>query len=815
MPIHSLPPADLRLQIDPATLGFADTAELPSEPLPWIGQERAERAARFGLQMAQPDYHLFVLGEVGSGRSTLMLQIMQAEAARRPVPPDLCYLHDFEIPEHPRALRLPAGEGRLLRQMMADFASTLPDEIPKRLDAPDVKSEAERLSAATKAEDDQDYADLSRFADARHFGLLREDGRMVFTLRDEAGEPLTAGKAMSLMQAQRAANDAAEDELRSEIGRFIDKARVRELALKDKLAALQRRIIKPVLDRGLQAIRSAMRKQIKDSVKLGRYLDEVLHDLLQNIALFLPADESDEMRAAALIELLSRLRVNVVVDHHGDTGAPVIVDDNPVFRSLFGSIEYESESDTLVTDFSRIRAGSLLKAHGGFLMLHLRDLMADPQVWEKLRRFLRCGRVQIEEPGTVYAPISAVSLQPEPVDVEVKIVLIASVEDYYLVQEGDAEFARRFRCKVDFAESFAATQDSRLATAAFIAHTCRKTGLPHFSAAAVAALIEATHRDAEDQARQSAIFGRTEALLVESASLAQARGAARVDAHDVQEAARARVHRHDYPEQRLQEAIVDGERLLEVGGETVGQLNGLSVVDLGDYQFGFPVRVTASTHAGDDGLLNIEREVELSGPIHDKGVLILQSHLSALFAHIAPLALNASVVFEQEYSGVEGDSASCAEFYALLSALSGLPLRQGIAVTGAVNQHGLMLPVGGINEKIEGYFRSCETLGLDGRQGVLIPWRNRRHLMLDGRVVEAVEQGRFHVWTAEHASEGMELLTGRAFGTLGMQGYPADSVLGRAQKTLQEYRKACDGVGAHKPARWPRRPQARDLRSRR
>jgi predicted ATP-dependent protease len=521
-----------------------------------------------------------------------------------------------------------------------------------------------------------------RRAAVGRFGLLRENGRMVFTQRDDKGEPLTAEKALALSHEQRLAIDAAEDELRAEIGRFIDKARVRELQLKERLDELQRRTIKPMLERGLQAIRSAMRKQIKDSVKLGRYLDEVQHEVLENLALFLPADDADEMRAAALIELLSHLRVNVVVDHHADTGAPVIVDDNPVFRSLFGSIEYESENDVLVTDFSRIRAGSLLKAHGGFLMLHLRDLLADPQLWEKLRRFLRSGRLQIEEPGTVYAPISAVSLQPEPVDVDVKIVLIASVEDYYLVQEGDPEFARRFRCKVDFAESFAATDGSRHATATFIAHTCRKTGLPHFAASAVAALIETTHRDAEDQARQSAIFARTEALVVESAALAHERGAALVEAGDVQAAAQARTHRHDYPEQRLQEAIVDGERLLEVTGEAVGQLNGLSVVDLGDYQFGFPVRVTATTHAGDDGLLNIEREVELSGPIHDKGVLILQSHLSALFAHIAPLALNASVVFEQEYSGVEGDSASCAEFYALLSisASSGTTTRPSAAM---------------------------------------------------------------------------------------------------------------------------------------
>jgi len=321
--------------------------------------------------------------------------------------------------------------------------------------------------------------------------------------------------------------------------------------------------------------------------------------------------------------------------------------------------------------------------------------------------------------------------------------------------------------------------------------------LPHFSAEAVAALIEETHREAQDQSRQSAIFALSEALVMESADLALRRAAQTVQAQDVHAAREARIHRLSYPEQRLQETIADGERLLDVRGERVAQVNGLTVVDLGDYCFGFPVRVTARTYAGEDGLLNIEREVELSGPIHDKGVLILHSHLSALFAHIAPLALNAAVVFEQEYSGVEGDSASCAEFYALLSSLSGLPIRQGIAVTGAINQHGEVLPVGGINEKIEGYFRSCELLGLDGQQGVLIPRRNVRHLMLDAKVVAAVSQGRFHIYAADDVGEGMALLTGVGFGDKGVGPYALDSVLGRAQKTLQRFRRACAASAVH------------------
>ncbi len=801
--------ADLRLRIDPATLGFADTAELLQQPVPWIGQERAERAGRFGLQMDQPGYNLFVLGEVGSGRSSLMHQMMLEAAATRPAPPDLCYLHNFEVPERPTALRLPAGQGRLLRQLMADLAKTLQTEIPKWLQAPDVRAECERITRVHKAEDDSAFAALSAFAEARNFGLMREQGRLVFTLRDEQGEPLTAGKAMTLPPERRASLDAAEDELRTEISRFLEQARPREQAMNEALMALKRQRIGPLLAHELQAIRDKLREPAEDPARLGQYLDLVQHDMLENLELFESAEDHEEERVAALLAVLSRLRVNVVVDNHGCKAAPVIVDDNPLFRSLFGSIEYESEDGVLMTDVSHIRAGSLLKAHGGFLMLHLRDLLVDDLIREKLRRFLRSGRLQIEEPGMVNAPVSAVALQPEPVDVNVKIVLIASVEEYYLVQEGDAEFARRFRCKVDFAESFTATAETRRATAVFVAHTCRKLGLPQFSAPAVAGLIEQTHREAEDQTRQSAIFAHTEALVVESAGVARARGAALVDAADVQAAVDARIHRHDYPEQRLQESITDGERLLTVTGERAGRVNGLTVLDLGDYRFGFPVRVTASAHAGEEGLLDIEREVEMSGPIHDKGVLILHSYLSSLFAHVAPLALNAAVVFEQEYGGVEGDSASCAEFYALLSALSGLPLQQGIAVTGALNQHGEMLPVGAINEKIEGYFRSCERLGLDGRQGVLIPRRNRRHLMLAPRLVAAVAAGRFHLYTADHAGEGMALLTGQPFGTLGPQGYPAQTVLGRAQETLQNYRSACAELGRRGPSRRRRNPAPR------
>ena len=803
MAISRVNPADLRVSIDPASLFFTDTSELLEYPVPWIGQERAEMAARFGLGIDQPGYNLFVLGEVGSGRSTLLREMMQTVAVNRQVPPDLCYLHNFDAPERPRALRLPAGQGRLLRQLMTQMAKNLQSEIPKRLDGQDFKADSERIKKTYSTEETRAYAELDAFAEARSFTLYREAGRLVFTLRDEKGRPYTESEAIALSKERRAAIDKAELELRAEITRFMDKMQPLERVMNEGLAALQRQFVKPLLDHAMQEIRVGLKKQIKDSVKLNAYLEQATHDVLDNLAVFQVTEDDEEARLEALGGVLSRLHVNLIVDNFGVNGVPVIVEDNPVFRSLFGSIEYQSDNEVLVTDFSRIRAGSLLTAHGGFIMLHLRDLITDELVWEKLRRLLRSGRLQIEESGLSLSPIATVSLVPEAVDVEVKIILIGSSENYYELQEADPEFARHFRVKVDFAESFPSNAETRQACAVFVAHVCRKTGLPHFSAAGVARLLENSHREADDQSRQSAIFAQTEALVLESATLCRSRGATLVEALDVEAALRAKAMRHDYPEQQLQESIADGERLIALSGEKVGQLNGLTQIDLGDYRFGFPVRVTARTFAGDEGLLNIEREVEMSGPIHDKGVLILSSYLSALFAHIAPLALNASISFEQEYGGVEGDSASCAEFYVLLSSLSGLPLRQGIAVTGAVNQHGEILPVGGINEKIEGYFRTCEAAGLDGSQGVLIPHRNRRHLMLAQKVVEAVSRGLFHIHTAEHVCEGIELLTGVSSGMADKEGaYPRSSVLGLAQKTLQAYRRACqEAEVGPKPAR--------------
>ncbi|MDH4426093.1 MAG: ATP-binding protein [Acidovorax sp.] len=847
MPALALAPHQLRLTIDPATLGFASTAELQALPLPWIGQERAQAAAQFGLTMAQPDYHLFVLGEVGSGRASLMHQAMREVAATRPVPPDLCYLHNFDAPEHPRALRLPAGQGRVLRKAMAELARTLQTDIPRHLSSPDFRAQARTIEQAYEVQEAQAFSALEAFAREREFRLSRSDddgGHMVFTITGPNGQPLTETEARALPPEQRARIDAAEQALRAEIVAFAQTLRPLERVRDDALNDLRKRTVRPLVQQALQAVRSAVAAQ-PDA--LQTWLVQVERELLQHLHWFelaeppardsaadapMPADkgssgsssgsntddgDDDDDAQDALDHLLHLCQIHLAVDHHDQRGASVIVEDNPQHRTLFGSIETRHDGDTPQADYTGIRAGSLLRAHGGFLLLHLHDLTGEDGLWARLRRFLRANRLHIDESGSGGSGGAPVALQPEAVQVDVKIVLIGTVDEYYALQEADPDTARRFRAKVDFVERFTASADTRRASAIFVAHSCQRRGLPHFGAAAVALLLEQTHREADDQGRQSAQFGHIEALLMEAAALCQARGGTLVEAADVQAARHAHMLRHNYPEEQLHESIVEGERLITLTGSVAGQINALTQIDLGDYRFGFPVRITARTFAGQEGLLNIEREVDMSGPIHDKGVLILHSYLTALFSHVAPLALNASIVFEQEYSGVEGDSASCAELYALLSSLSGLPLRQGIAITGALNQHGEVLPVGGINEKIEGWFRTCVTAGLDGTQGVLIPARNHRHLMLDRSVLDAVERGLFHVYTMGHVSEGIALLTGEASGMspaelvqaqadalAGGAATVEDTVMQRAEMTLRAYRKACQVAGGVRRGRGAR-----------
>lgn len=718
--LKTLDPQQLTLRIDPANFDFASTAELVGQRKPngeWIGQAEAETAARFGLGMPQPGFHLIVIGEPGCGRTSLMLKLMHEYAAGLPVPPDLLYLHNFEQPEKPMSLRVAAGTGAKLRQTLDRFIRILARCMP------------------TLASDATAVEDLLQ----KEFAEIRQ-----------------------VVQAESAEQQKLESYL------------------------------------------AALRQDVFDNIDLFLQVHSIAHaqaqaqNAPQNLGTELMLNAENE---GMLESYLARFRANLLVDHRQQAAAPVIYDDDPTYQSLFGSYESGEQAGNL-PEFMRLRAGNLLRADGGMLMLHLRDLHGDhhngPQILEKLRRFLRNGRVQIEESVSHGGQAAITHPVSEPLPVEVRLVLIASREEYYRLQDEAEEFVRFFNVKVDFTDDFPADKLLYRQIAAYVAERCEHFGLPHFSAEAVAKVLETMHRWVEDKQRISSRLADLQQLILSAAAetrrrVQSAKPDVLVERQDVLAVLHASYKRHRHPEMQMLRAIVDGDLMISVQGRELGQINGLTHIDLGDAGFGSPVRISARCFAGEEGVINIDREVEMTGPNHDKGLFILQSWLSASFAKLTPLSLNASLVFEQEYHGVEGDSASCAELYALLSSISGLPLPQGIAVTGAMNQHGEVMAIGGVNEKIEGYFRVCQAIGLDGSQGVLIPERNAAHLVLNEEVVAAVAAGKFQIRTFAHVLEGLEYLTGLSAGELDEKGdYRPESVMGRVQRVLEGFRKIYD-----------------------
>ena len=583
--------------------------------------------------------------------------------------------------------------------------------------------------------------------------------------------------------------------LRTEMDTF---ARALMVEMPNFVAQANQQAMLKLAEKWLNEAITALETSFENNHVLNQYVKLIKQETLAYLKAWQPPTSSDADNALeGLISegFFARFRVNLLVDNRqfSSLNQAVIYDNDPSLQSLFGGVESASDS-SLLPDFTRLRAGNLHKADGGMLMLHLRDLLNDEQngaqIIEKLHRFLRNGTLQIEDASSSTQSMSYV-LANTLIPLQVKLVLIATREDFYDCLDEQPDFFNYFPIKVEFAERISANRENYAAIAGFVAHKCAQHHLTHFSRDAVAGLIGALQRLEEDQTRISTNFAFLERLMLESAAFA---GAAKlVIADHVQAAIQAKSTRNQYFEAQIRDSIIDNELLIQVHDEVVGQVNGLTHIELGDASFGSPIRITARCYPGGKGLINIDREVNMSGPNHDKGIFILQNWLSASFSHLAPLSLNASLVFEQEYNGVEGDSASCAELFALLSAMANLPIQQGIAVTGALNQFGEVMPIGGVNEKIEGYFRVCLALGLDGKQGVIIPKRNQRHLLLDKTVVQAVKDGQFHIITIDHVLEGIAYLTNTPAGTQNKAGsYTAESVMGHAEATLAGYRKTLE-----------------------
>lgn len=774
--LAELLPEALRRVCDPAELPFTTTEDLP--PLgDIIGQARAMRALDFGTNVASHGFNIFALGLPGSGKTTIVRKFLERKAAEEPVPPDLCYVNNFADPHRPRALRLPPGRGEELRRDMAEFVSRCRQAIPKAFENEEYEREKNQLVSSFQARQAQEFERLQTYVREHGFALVKTPGGLILTPAVN-GHPLSERELEQLSDEQREKVRRLREILEKEIERGLRAIREAEKEMRARLHELDVRTATFAIGHIVEELKAkyAGLDEVVD------YLEAVQADVIENANEFRKTEESEAAGPLAFLAALprptfSRYQVNVLVDHSQSRGAPVIVESNPTYHNLIGRIEHQAAFGAVYTDFTLIKPGALHRANGGYLIIPAREVLINPFAWDALKRALKDRCIRIEELGAQLSLVSTVTLEPQPIPLDVKIVLIGNPLLYYLLYAYDEDFQKLFKVKADFATMLDRTPENVMQYALFVAAICRQDGLRPFDREAVAAVVEHGARLAGDQEKLSARFGEIADLLHEANFWAGRNGHTHVTAADVRRAIEEKRHRSNLVEERLQEVIAQGTLMIDVTGEALGRVNGLSVVELGDYAFAYPSRVTAVVSAGRTGIVDIQREVKLGGPIHSKGVLILSAYLGHKYGQEQPLSLSASLVFEQSYSLVEGDSASLTETLALLSALSGIPLKQGIAVTGSINQHGQVQPVGGINEKIEGFFDACKARGLTGEQGVIIPAGNVRHLMLREDVVEAVRAGQFHIWPITTVDEGLELLTGRPAGERGPDGtYPEGTV---------------------------------------
>lgn len=778
---------ELWAPFDPAGFDF-ETTDTLSDEVTIIGQDRAVDAIDFGVGMASFGFNIYALGYTGTGRTTTIHTFLNRIAAGQPVPQDWIYVNNFGDPNRPRAIALPPGTAVRFRCDMQELVSDLQRDIPRAFESEEYEKQREKILQEMQEQRNQEFLHLER--------KLNEHGFTLFKTATGMGiAPVINGQVVT-PEAYRQLDEATQQEieqrqqlLQGEVGETIRHIRDLEKNTKRRLQDFDREIANFAVGHLIEELK----QKYRDMEEVPEYLDEVQTDIVNNVESFKSQDEEAAEGLAAAMQsgqreaLLKRYTVNVIVDNGAQQGAPVVTEPNPTYSNLLGRIEHRAEFGALVTDFTMIKPGALHRANGGYLVVEMRGLLSNPPAWEGLKRALKNRSIRTEEMGVQFQLISTVTLEPEPIPLDVKVLLIGDPLTYYLLYEYDEDFRKLFKVKADFGADFARTPETCSCYAQFIAARCRQEGLLPFDREAVVRVVEHGSRLAEHQRKLSTRFGEIADIVREASFWARRAGRTRTTAADVQKAIDAKTRRANQVEERIQEMIEEGNLRVEVTGQVVGQVNGLSVISLGDYTFGKPGRITVQTYTGRAGLVSLDREAKLSGRIYDKGVLTLTGYLGGKYALKSPLSLSASISFEQLYEEVEGDSASSTELYALLSSLSGVPLKQGIAVTGSVDQQGNVQPIGGVNEKIEGFFLTCRRKGLTGEQGVIIPAQNVVNLMLRADVRQAVAEGRFHIYPVNTIDEGIEILTGVPAGELQEDGtYPPDSIHGRVMARLAE-----------------------------
>ena len=771
---------------DPTRFDFETTESLPGDVV-IIGQDRAVQAIDFGVGIASFGFNIYALGSTGTGRTTTLRTFLERIAVNQPVPSDWIYVYNLADPHRPNAISLPAGTAVDFGRDMQELVSDLLRDIPRVFESEDYEKQRESILRDMQEQRNQAFAQLEQRVNERGFTLLKTAmGLGVAPVLN--GQVLTPEAYQQLDPNTQKEIEARQELLQGEMAEAMRGIRDLEKAIKHRLQDF---------DRGIAD--SAVRHQIEELkrkyghlAEISEYLSAIQADIVDNVDAFKSQEEAAEGLAAAMQAgqreaLLKRYAINVVVDNSAQQGAPVIFEANPTYSNLIGRIEHRAEFGALVTDFTMIKAGCLHRANGGYLVVEMRGLLTNPLAWDALKRSIKNRCIRTEEIGAQLQVVSTVTLEPEPIPLDVKVLLMGDSMTYYMLYEYDEDFRKLFKVKADFGARFDRTPGTCQQYAHFVAARCQEEGLAPFDQQAVARVLEYGSRLAEHQHKLSTRFGEIADLIREASFWARRRGSARATGEDVQKAIDEKIYRSNRVEERIQEEIDTGDIRVDVAGEVVGQVNGLSVLSMGDYSFGKPSRITARTYTGRAGVVSLDREAKLSGRIYDKGLLTLTGYLGGKYALQTPLSLSASISFEQLYDDIEGDSASSTELYALLSSLSGLPLKQGIAVTGSVDQQGNVQPIGGVNEKVEGFFLTCRHKGLTGEQGVLVPQQNVVNLMLRTDVRQAVAEGRFHLYPVRTVDEGIEILTGVPAGELGEDGlYPEGTVHARVMARLDE-----------------------------
>ena len=786
MSVAPLEPSALYRQCDPAQLAFETTADLDVRD-GLIAQDRAIQAVRFGVGIRHTGYNLFALGPSGTGKYALIRSALQERATHEAVPPDWCYVFNFEDAHRPRALRLPPGKGTELKRDMDQLVEDLHRAIQGVFESDEYRTRTQALEEELEERQEQAMGQIRELAKEKDVILLQTPtGFTLAPVRD--GKPLGPNEFHALSDEDRARIEEDINSLQAEMRKSLHQMPLWKKRSDERIEELNREMAAAAI----QSLVEALCETYGDLPAVIAYLRQVQEDVVANFRQFLPENDKQPPLLGIWIPpnpdgppWHQRYRINVLLGHDKNGGAPVVYADLPAHHQLVGRIEHRAHLGALETDFTMIRAGSLHQANGGYLIVDALKLLMQPFAWETLKRLLQAAEIRIESLAQITSLISTLSLEPEPIPLDVKVVMLGERHIYYLLCELDPEFSELFKVAVDFEDQLVCGPESHLVYARFIASEVRRAGLHHFDRAAVARVIEHSARLADDNERLTSHMRSIGDLVRESDYWAGADGCETVGPAHVQQAIDAKIARADRISRRLREETTRGTILIETDGARVGQVNGLAVMSLGGFAFGHPSRITARVRLGKGELIDIEREVKLGGPIHSKGVLILQGFIAGRYALDHPLSLSASLVFEQSYGGIEGDSASSAELYALLSALADLPIHQSLAVTGSVNQLGEVQAIGGVNEKIEGFFDTCAARGPVEGQGVLIPASNVKHLMLRADVREAVAQGRFAVYPIASIDEGIEILTGTPAGERAADGgFPEGSVNARVEARL-------------------------------